>query len=634
MNTNENSPASYPSDMGGPLGWQRLLGKLAIWGLFVAVLYLARDFFFTAFMTFIFCYLTLAVVGWGMRRLSPDRERPGLRRLLVVAVFVLVPLALLIIGLFVGPRLVEQGQRMAGWLSQVSPETEVARLLEGYVGPSEFKRQYGGPTDPRYQKGLKEFRQTGEGHVEAYNEFPHLEAWVEAGFAKQFLEAEAGQLRHQLTREGTSSKAFADWFLKDKVPELQAQARKQVPEKGRPSTAVNPLVRAAATATPQQLLDQAHADPTVLAGLEQEWIQDTVALNATAATKSPAYREQFHAYYDQQRATAPSAIPYTYDQYVELQKVRPQGRRAFSEAVDKMIPTAPKDNEARLRADFEAAKEHELFRQWWGTSPTGNFLRHQIQTRVSSGDSGTMDRIISSLLNIPVDLSTALLLSLFICIDFPNLRRAVRGLRDTPLRPVYDELAPAISMLGRLIGMSMHAQGMIALCNAVMIFVSLTLIGVEHTVLLAAATFVLCLVPTLGTVMAWGLIVAVALIQPGGGLILAAEASAAVLVVILMETFVFSPRILGRMMELHPVLLIALLPVAQYFFGVWGLILATPVAVYVVHVLIFRRGLPGSHESRGETPAGTRSSPMAPDATVASESRVQAEENPVTTPAG
>jgi hypothetical protein len=47
---------------------------------------------------------------------------------------------------------------------------------------------------------------------------------------------------------------------------------------------------------------------------------------------------------------------------------------------------------------------------------------------------------------------------------------------------------------------------------------------------------------------------------------------------------------------LHPVLIIALLPVAQYFFGIWGLILATPVAVYVIHVLILRRGLPGTHD--------------------------------------
>jgi predicted PurR-regulated permease PerM len=134
---------------------------------------------------------------------------------------------------------------------------------------------------------------------------------------------------------------------------------------------------------------------------------------------------------------------------------------------------------------------------------------------------------------------------------------------------------------------------LIAFCNALLTFLALTVLGVEHAVLLALAVFVLCQVPTLGMCLSWALLVAMALLQPGGGLILALKVSGAVVVIILLETFVISPRILGRMMELHPVLLLAVLPLAQYFFGIWGLLLATPIAVYVVHVLILRRGLPG-----------------------------------------
>ena len=122
--------------------WLVLLKRLGIWGLFLLVMYLARDFFFTAFMTFLFSYLTLAVVGWGMRRLSPDQERPGLRRLLTVGVFVLVPLILLVIGVLLAPRLIAQGRRLAGWLSHINPETEVTRLLQGWIGPTEFKRGF------------------------------------------------------------------------------------------------------------------------------------------------------------------------------------------------------------------------------------------------------------------------------------------------------------------------------------------------------------------------------------------------------------------------------------------------------------------------------------------------------------
>jgi hypothetical protein len=62
-------------------------------------------------------------------------------------------------------------------------------------------------------------------------------------------------------------------------------------------------------------------------------------------------------------------------------------------------------------------------------------------------------------------------------------------------------------------------------------------------------------------------------------------------------------------MELHPVLLLSVLPLAQYFFGIWGLILATPVAVYVVHVLILRRGLPGAEAAAPEGAGAGRDAP-------------------------
>jgi hypothetical protein len=125
-----------------------------------------------------------------------------------------------------------------------------------------------------------------------------------------------------------------------------------------------------------------------------------------------------------------NALPYTFDEYVELQKVRSQGPRAFGAALEKIRPSAEGESEARLRADFEAAREHELFQQWWGSSPTARFIRRQVESGVSDGEE-RVDRIVASLLNVPVDLGTAWLLSLFICIDFPNLKRATGRLWET-----------------------------------------------------------------------------------------------------------------------------------------------------------------------------------------------------------
>jgi predicted PurR-regulated permease PerM len=601
-----------------------LLKKLAVWALFLLLVYVARDFFFVAFMTFLFSYLTLTAVGWALGRLSPGRERPWLRRLLTVGVFVLVPLALVAVGVVVGPRLLEQGQHLAGWLGQVNPETEVSRLVENVVGPMEFQKAYGGPSDPRYQKGLEEFRATGQKHVAAYNEFPNVEAWMEGGFHAEYAAQEAGRVRARLAREGTSSEAFKKWFLADKLPELQEQARREVPDKGRATAPVPPLVRAAATDKPEQVLALARSDPATLAALRQEWVQDTVEKATRQAGTTAAYREAFRAYYERQQAQTPAASPYTFDEYVALKKARAEGRVAFGDALEKLRPTGEEGAEERLRADFEAARKHELFREWWGTSSVARFIRQQVESTVSGGDGHgeRLNKFLTTLLNVPLDLSTALLLSLFICLDFPNLRRAARGLQDTWLRDAYDALVPALPHLGQLTALAMFCQGMIALCNAVLMFVGLTLIGVQHAVLLGFAVFILCLVPTLGVLIAWGLIALFALLQPGGGPLLALKASGVVAVVLCVETFVLSPRIMGRTMELHPVLLLAILPMAQYFFGVWGLILATPVTVYVVHVVILRRGLPGSDRGH-EPPPAAREGPAAGEQAPAGDGRAQ-----------
>lgn len=548
-----------PAKPDWPTRWKRL----AIWSGFILLIYLTRDFFFLGFMTFLFSYSALTFVDWMMRRVSPGSDRPGLRRLITLGIFILAPAGLLIVGALIAPSIIAQGQRLAGWLSQVSPEAEVAGVIEKYIGPMEFRQAFGSPSDPRYQKALAEFKESGERHVAEYIEFPKVEAWIEGGFNRQFAESESNRIRARLLAEGTSSQDFERWFLTKKAPALDAKAQ------------------------PEQLLQQARRDPANLAKLRDEWLTDSVTQALAASKTSPAYQLEFHKYFDDQRAQSPQTTPYTFEQYQELQSARARGAKAFGDAWEQLFPST--DGDAGIAADFEAAKKHELFQSWWGSNSTAKFIQHEIESHLSGDGGATAERFLSSLLNVPLDLTTALLLSFFICIDFTRLKQGVRRLRDTWLRDVYDEMAPAFANLALLIGRSMQAQGLIAICNATIIFLALELFGVEHAVLLGCIVFVLCLVPTLGMIMAWVLLVAVALLQPGGGIALALKVSATVVVVVALETFVFSPRILGRLMELHPVLIIAILPVAHYFFGVWGLILAVPVTVYLIQEVILRQ---------------------------------------------
>src|SRR6478736_2806407 len=140
--TNDAATPSGTNQSVSPV-WLVVLKRAAIWGVFLGLMYLTRDFFFLIFMTFMFSYIALAAVGGIMKRLSPGRDRHAIRSMVTLAVFMTTLLVMVGLGALIMPRLLAQGQSLAGWMSQVSPETEVAHLLAGYVGPSEFRRQYG-----------------------------------------------------------------------------------------------------------------------------------------------------------------------------------------------------------------------------------------------------------------------------------------------------------------------------------------------------------------------------------------------------------------------------------------------------------------------------------------------------------
>jgi hypothetical protein len=289
MPTTQES-VNTPPVVGTPSPWTRLSKRLVIWGCFFLLLYLIRDFMFVAFMTFIISYIALHAVDFGLRRLSPARERIWLRRLLTLTVFILGPLLLVVAGIIVLPPLIAQGQRMAGWLIHVSPEAEISRLLEQYVAPAEFRQQYGGPTDPRYKAALEEFRKTGESHVADYLEFPKYESWVEGGFEKEFDANERARIRSALLSEGTSSKEFETWFLADKAPELVAND-----SSAKTSANESPL-KISPSAAPEELLAEARREPAMLTLLQSEWIQSEQEKAIHRSKASPDREAKFQAF--------------------------------------------------------------------------------------------------------------------------------------------------------------------------------------------------------------------------------------------------------------------------------------------------------------------------------------------------
>ena len=115
--------------------------------------------------------------------------------------------------------------------------------------------------------------------------------------------------------------------------------------------------------------------------------------------------------------------------------------------------------------------------------------------------------------------------------------------------------------------------------------------------MLALVVFVFSFIPVLGVILSGLPICTVAVLQPGGSLLMAVQVIIAIAIIHLIEGMILSPRIIGKIGHLHPVLVIAILLVAEHFFGMWGLVLGVPVAIYVIRVVILDSPIPGIYES-------------------------------------
>lgn len=106
--------------------------------------------------------------------------------------------------------------------------------------------------------------------------------------------------------------------------------------------------------------------------------------------------------------------------------------------------------------------------------------------------------------------------------------------------------------------------------------VGLAIIGVPGALLLGVVTGVLALIPYLGAIIAWGLVLLTALTMPD-------PAMAALWVTVLfaaqsvIETAIIGPHVMGRHTDLHPLVVMSSLLLFGYFMGLGGMLVAIPV---------------------------------------------------------
>ncbi|MBW3618982.1 MAG: AI-2E family transporter [Actinobacteria bacterium] len=162
-------------------------------------------------------------------------------------------------------------------------------------------------------------------------------------------------------------------------------------------------------------------------------------------------------------------------------------------------------------------------------------------------------------------------------------RRLVRGVVAAAPRRLQSRLEVFGARVWDTVGRYFRGQLLVALVDAVFIGLGLALLDVPLAVPLAVLVFFGALFPIVGSVTAGALAVLVALAD--GGLTTGLLALGLIVLVQQLEGNILQPAILGRIVHLHPLVVLFSLTAGAVLFGILGAFLAVPVAAVIARTV-------------------------------------------------
>lgn len=214
----------------------------------------------------------------------------------------------------------------------------------------------------------------------------------------------------------------------------------------------------------------------------------------------------------------------------------------------------------------------------------------------SSALTGTARAVVSGLV--------ALVLSFIVIWDLPTIRSGVASLADSRVGGMYREVAPAAVVFGTLLGKALEAQARISLVNTALTALGLWALALPGIALLSFVTFVCGFIPVAGVLLSTFPMAFVALTEYGVG------RCGAVLLMVLgvhcVEAYGLNPIIYSNHLKLHPLLVLSVLVAAEHLLGVWGLLVAVPLTVFLLDYCIRMPQLSASEVATRELEAVER----------------------------
>lgn len=132
------------------------------------------------------------------------------------------------------------------------------------------------------------------------------------------------------------------------------------------------------------------------------------------------------------------------------------------------------------------------------------------------------------------------------------------------------------------IGLWMQGQMLLGVLIGILVYLGLTLLGVQYALVLALLASILELIP-LGLILAG--IPVLGFAYAGGGLILMTKAFILFLIIQQFEAYLISPLIVKKIIGISPLVVILSILIGAELAGFWGIILAIPVSVFLLEYI-------------------------------------------------
>ncbi|HWF44859.1 MAG TPA: AI-2E family transporter [Candidatus Kapabacteria bacterium] len=158
------------------------------------------------------------------------------------------------------------------------------------------------------------------------------------------------------------------------------------------------------------------------------------------------------------------------------------------------------------------------------------------------------------------------------------------GLFERKIRAAYPDHAESLTNVIRKIDEKTERYfitvTLMNLVSGIIATIILSAFGVDLALLWGLVTFLLCFIPTIGSIIALALPILVAFLQ-FGSLGTAIEVAITLIVIEFLWGSVLTPRIMGSSMDLSPLLVLLALIFWGWIWGPWGMIFSVPIMAMI-----------------------------------------------------